>query len=425
MIALLTLFACAPEHAAQNTPEDWEAASLTAPAPGDLILRVDGNIVGSLATFTVVDAYPYEDVEVLVNIGATAPGPCPASLGGVCLDLGPSTRRIGRVYTDVDGFGTLEIRLPVLADAIGEELCAQLASPRGPGGLDSAVSEVVCVTLDGDRDRDGLSDLEEAELGTDPRRPDTDGDEVRDGEDCAPLDPSLSVDCGGCGLLPSDCTLDRASYVSDFRLSPGTACTQMNVTFDGTHYWGYSGGTPSCRLNQWEADGTYLGDYGPGIDGRSVFTKVGCEGPTYLNGYASTEIREETSPGSYSGIHSLSGGSLSSQAVIAYDPVRELYVGGDAGSTTVDRWRGSDGAYVDRLILSGGSHEGYAHAVSNSGCYLTFSGSTLYSYDGDSGELIDSATLEGASSPNYTFSYANGYVFIESGDGWDGWFVGL
>ena len=45
--------------------------------------------------------------------------------------------------------------------------------------------------------------------------------------------------------------------------------------------------------------------------------------------------------------------------------------------------------------------------------------------DGDSGELIDSATLEGASSPNYTFSYANGYVFIGSGDGWDGWFVGL
>ena len=102
-----------------------------------------------------------------------------------------------------------------------------------------------------------------------------------------------------------------------------------------------------------------------------------------------------------------------------------MYVAGTSGSLTVDRWSGTDGSYVDTLTLSGGSHTGYSHQVSNSGCYLTFASGTLYSYDGDTGSLVDSATLSGASDPNYSFSYANGYVFMEGGGGWQGWNVGL
>ncbi len=43
-----------------------------------------------------------------------------------------------------------------------------------------------------DSDGDGLTDWTELFLGTDPEDPDTDGDDVPDGEDLAPLDPNLS-----------------------------------------------------------------------------------------------------------------------------------------------------------------------------------------------------------------------------------------
>ncbi|MDC1392377.1 gliding motility-associated C-terminal domain-containing protein, partial [Flavobacteriaceae bacterium] len=45
-----------------------------------------------------------------------------------------------------------------------------------------------------DLDGDGLSDLEEALLGTDPENPDTDGDGVDDFEDAFPLDPTATTD---------------------------------------------------------------------------------------------------------------------------------------------------------------------------------------------------------------------------------------
>ncbi|MBI2551668.1 PKD domain-containing protein [Candidatus Uhrbacteria bacterium] len=48
-------------------------------------------------------------------------------------------------------------------------------------------------SCDEDDDNDGLSDAKEAELGTDPRRADTDGDGVLDADDAFPLDPSKST----------------------------------------------------------------------------------------------------------------------------------------------------------------------------------------------------------------------------------------
>ena len=53
---------------------------------------------------------------------------------------------------------------------------------------------------DTDDDDDGLSDAEEAALGTDPLLADTDGDGVNDNVDAFPLDPSESVDSDGDGV---------------------------------------------------------------------------------------------------------------------------------------------------------------------------------------------------------------------------------
>ncbi len=423
----LYLIACAPLGPEATAP-DWDGSATTNLAPpGTMILNVDGHILGEEITFALVDAYPYEDVEVVIGLGGLDVGPCLGAFGGICLDLGDTAKRIGTIYGDVDGRGSLTTRLPLRPGLDGLELCAQLLSGRAAGGADSATSEPVCTSLGYDGDGDGLTTDEELALGTDPTRADTDGDGFPDGDDCEPLDPEFGDDCGAgdCTLPPSDCTFDAASYDADMDLSPSPGCTPMNVAFDGTFYYGYSGGTGSCRLNQWDAAGTYLGDYGPGIDGRSVFTKVGCAGPTRLNGYNSYDILVEVSPGVYTVEMTLSGGSLDSQSVMGYDHVRDLFVAAPSGGMTVDRWRGEDGTYLDSLALSGGEHDGYAQAVSNSGCYLTFRSGTLYSYDGDTGTLIDSATLSGAPGPGYSFSYANGRVFINDGSGWLGWPVGL
>lgn len=60
---------------------------------------------------------------------------------------------------------------------------------------------VYCNGLD-DTDNDGVQDIDEIYDGTDRRNPDTDGDEVPDGDDIDPLDPNSDTD--GDGLTDSD-----------------------------------------------------------------------------------------------------------------------------------------------------------------------------------------------------------------------------
>ncbi|MFC1618021.1 hypothetical protein ACFL2B_01950 [Patescibacteria group bacterium] len=57
------------------------------------------------------------------------------------------------------------------------------ADSDNDGILDKEEAEGVTSPIDSDTDNDGLSDLEEAEYGTDPERADTDGDTFLDGEE--------------------------------------------------------------------------------------------------------------------------------------------------------------------------------------------------------------------------------------------------
>lgn len=74
------------------------------------------------------------------------------------------------------------------------------------------VFAAACAVPDADADGDGLTDAEEAELGTDPARPDTDGDGYRDGDEVAegsdPRDPASRIYTGG---WPYDPHKDRLS----------------------------------------------------------------------------------------------------------------------------------------------------------------------------------------------------------------------
>ena len=58
--------------------------------------------------------------------------------------------------------------------------------------------------VDPDTDSDGLTDGQEAVIGTDPNNPDTDGDSSLDGTDCAPLDENNWISCGTCADLDGD-----------------------------------------------------------------------------------------------------------------------------------------------------------------------------------------------------------------------------
>ena len=81
--------------------------------------------------------------------------------------------------------------------ALIQPLRAETATVEGSAG---SASDDVTVTIVVDSDRDGLTDAEEALLGTDPGNSDTDGDTLPDGyedrkKNCR-LDTSTKTGCG-------------------------------------------------------------------------------------------------------------------------------------------------------------------------------------------------------------------------------------
>lgn len=187
---------CTATVSGELPQEDWtlEESAQMAP-PGTMILEVEGNVLGGSILFSLRDAYPYEDVEVVIGLGGLDAGPCFSSFGDLCLGVGAPVQKVGRIYADVEGAGDFTTMLPARADLDGEELCVQLLTRRGEGGADSAVSAPVCILMGHDGDGDGLTTADELELGTDPENADTDGDAYLDGDDCAPLDPEVWDTC--------------------------------------------------------------------------------------------------------------------------------------------------------------------------------------------------------------------------------------
>ncbi|MFT4622643.1 MAG: hypothetical protein ACI8PZ_001299 [Myxococcota bacterium] len=198
IFGVIGLVACGTVSAPEVAPEAWDGpvAGVASP-PGDVVITVDTGIIGGTLPVQLTDAYPFEEVELLLSTAGAGPGPCPPPVGGACLGLLGPVKRLVTMYADIDGNATLALPVPADGDLAGREVCFQAAAVRGPGGVSSDLSEVVCTILDRDDDRDGLSNREELELGTDPLNPDTDGDGRLDGADCAPLDPALDEFCPG------------------------------------------------------------------------------------------------------------------------------------------------------------------------------------------------------------------------------------
>ncbi|MCB9698670.1 MAG: FG-GAP repeat protein [Alphaproteobacteria bacterium] len=164
-------------------------------------IEVVGTVSRGLpATLVAAGAAPGESVRFFAGAGLPAPGPCPALLGGLCLDVGPQSVQLGSAVADDQGVATLLAIVPA-AVQVGGTYTVQAAIPRGPGGVDSVVSPTDVIRADIlDWDGDGLTDAEEVVLGTDPANPDTDGDGLSDADELpwhGPFDP----DSDGDGVL--------------------------------------------------------------------------------------------------------------------------------------------------------------------------------------------------------------------------------
>ena len=144
----------------------------------------------------------------------------------------------------------------------------------------------------------------------------------------------------------------QASYneTITFPNMTGNQHAQM-IAFDGTHYWSCDGGsTGGDRLSEYDASGTWLANYQPGIDFRSCFTNNNTS-PLYACEHDSNVIRVQTSPGVFGTHVTLTGGSLDDQSSV----VLNSNGGGDfiaMSGGLVNSW-GADGNHNGTTTLSG------------------------------------------------------------------------
>jgi len=94
----------------------------------------------STSSLTVHGAEPGETVRFAASPGGLGTGPCPLSLGGLCLDLGMPALQLGTAIADDLGRAIFTLTAP---DQAGTEVGTQAVIERGLGGSESVKSNVV------------------------------------------------------------------------------------------------------------------------------------------------------------------------------------------------------------------------------------------------------------------------------------------
>lgn len=360
-----------------NDMSTWEEVADSGQlAPPGFGLVVDGRpLRGETLTIRVSGLSAYEPVLLGVS-GSDAGGPCYAYFGGVCLDITAPVRNAGYDYTDESGTFTWELAIP--DGAVGSTACFQAAVRRGPGGADSLVSNTFCTELEDDRDGDGLGDLAEIEAGLDPDDPDTDGDFVRDGDDCEPLNPEVYFctdiyaaigSCRGSGLFRLD--MDSGDEERTCALSRGY--TGLTFHSDG-HLYGLGdncNGGGVYRIDTETCEEEFIAGLSSSRNGMLAsdgFRLLGgtCSSLEYID-VATGEIE----PLGYD-IGACRGASITS------DKYGQLYWADDGFGTF-------DGSSADPMIAPANVYQGSTFYKGkliglNGGC------SNLYSYDPETGE---------------------------------------
>ncbi len=169
--------------------------------PPPTSIGLSGPAYADRATPVIFSVDRLDDGEkVFLLVGpAPGPGPCHRLIGGYCLDLERPVSIAGTAMAEPDG------RVTVAADPapwVGATSCDQAVAPRGPSGIWTGLSDVVCVEGCDDPDMDTRCDPVDA-FPSDPLEwDDTDGDGVGDNSDVCPLDALDDRD--GDGACDSD-----------------------------------------------------------------------------------------------------------------------------------------------------------------------------------------------------------------------------
>lgn len=223
---------------------------------------------------------------------------------------------------------------------------------------------------------------------------------------------------------------DSYSQSMSFSGNAGLEQTSMNMTFDGTHYWASSGGSPGgIRLAQFDINGNLVNTYEPGVDFRSVFTVNGMGGTVYGRGFGDSAVLRMDSPGVFNPFVTLSGGSLNEQSQVEFGAGGNEFIAHNAGN--IDRWS-LGGAYLGSVSLNGfgtmfneDTYPANRGVVYAGGYYLTFSDQHLSAWDA-SGNRVGTTELIGSGTSfdsEFSLSWANGKIWIidEANGMWRGY----
>ncbi len=151
----------------------------TACSEGDYVFR------GEEMSFKVRGTPPYKTVGLAVALSEQEDGYCPSEVAPACLDLGEGASLLGTRITGGQGGTTFDVVVPHRSSFT--EAFAQAAYVSRGSLVSTNVARFLVLDRTDELDEDGLENIEERLLGTDPFLYDTDGDGFHDG---------LEAECG-------------------------------------------------------------------------------------------------------------------------------------------------------------------------------------------------------------------------------------
>ncbi len=169
------------------------------PPPGALDIYTLGLLPpGAVAEIVVENAVPGVPVRLVGGLGGLGSGPCPAVLGGLCVDIRGPVRSLNTL--NANSRGVVRFYVPVPGDIAFDRAWVQAFQVQG-SILSSSATALLEIPELSDSDNDGLSYADEFLHQTNPNLPDTDGDGYRDGDEVNegsdPLDPTSLIYTGG------------------------------------------------------------------------------------------------------------------------------------------------------------------------------------------------------------------------------------
>ncbi len=154
----LSLAACAtaPEPATHELPIGQAALPM--------VLSVSDVVLAGGMTIEVSGANPGDGIFIARSTAGAGAGLCAPAFNGECLDIRSPAAVHTQFVADGNGERTRSMNVPDLPFANGAEACFQAVVPRsGPASL----SNVVCVDVGYDTDRDGTLDIHDLCPGSD------------------------------------------------------------------------------------------------------------------------------------------------------------------------------------------------------------------------------------------------------------------